>query len=103
MNSSYLQSLFSVAGKNVLITGGSRGIGLMIAEGFFKCGANVCITSRDENACKLATESVAKQGEHSAGGSVQYIVSNVSSREGCRELAQRYVETYFFYGLEYTF
>jgi NAD(P)-dependent dehydrogenase (short-subunit alcohol dehydrogenase family) len=82
----YLHSLFNVAGKNVLVTGGSRGIGLMIASGFMRCGANVLITSRDENACKQAVESLRTGPNY--GGSLRYVISNVSSREGCIALAQ---------------
>jgi NAD(P)-dependent dehydrogenase (short-subunit alcohol dehydrogenase family) len=43
--------LFSVAGKNVLVTGGSRGIGLMIARGFVEAGAKVWISSRKAEVC----------------------------------------------------
>lgn len=73
-------SLFSVAGKNVLVTGGSRGIGLMIAKGFVNAGANVLLTSRSEDACKEAAESL--------GGPCQYVASNVGSRAGCEQLAE---------------
>jgi NAD(P)-dependent dehydrogenase (short-subunit alcohol dehydrogenase family) len=44
--------LFSVAGKNVLVTGGSRGIGLMIARGFVEAGAKVWISSRKADVCE---------------------------------------------------
>jgi NAD(P)-dependent dehydrogenase (short-subunit alcohol dehydrogenase family) len=70
-------TLFSVAGKNVLITGGSRGIGLMIAKGFVQAGANVLLTSRSEQACQEAAEKL----------QCQYVASNVSTREGCEALA----------------
>jgi NAD(P)-dependent dehydrogenase (short-subunit alcohol dehydrogenase family) len=71
-------TLFSVAGKNVLITGGSRGIGLMIAKGFAQSGANVLLTSRDEKACSEAASSI----------DCRYVVSNVATREGCKALAE---------------
>jgi len=92
-------SLFSVAGKNVLVTGGSRGIGFMIASGFFKAGANVLLTSRDEKACRDAAERLIEEGDgtgtRSAGphnnnnNKCHYVASNVSSREGCELLAAR--------------
>lgn len=50
----YLDDLFSVAGKSILVTGGSRGIGLAIAEGFVKAGARVYISSRDAEVCEAA-------------------------------------------------
>ena len=60
----------------------------MIASGFYQCGCNILITSRDENACKQAVESLSGQQSTKTEGSVRYIVSNVSSREGCKDLAQ---------------
>jgi NAD(P)-dependent dehydrogenase (short-subunit alcohol dehydrogenase family) len=79
VGSAALHKLFSVAGKNVLVTGGSRGIGYMIAKGFSDAGANVLITSRDEKACQVAA----------AQCNAQYVASNVSTREGCDELVSR--------------
>ncbi len=82
--------IFSVAGKNVLVTGGSRGIGLMIASGFIRYGANVLLTSRDEKACQEAAASLQSSGS----GNVHYVASNVSSREGCRELVKHTSELF---------
>jgi NAD(P)-dependent dehydrogenase (short-subunit alcohol dehydrogenase family) len=81
-------NLFSVAGKNVLVTGGSRGIGLMIAKGFVNAGANVLLTSRSEEACRDAAESL--------GGPplCRYVASNVSSRAGCEQLAADVAELF---------
>jgi NAD(P)-dependent dehydrogenase (short-subunit alcohol dehydrogenase family) len=106
-----INSLFSVSGKNVLITGGSRGIGLMIAKTFVLAGANVLLTSRSEQACKDATESIIRDAAAAAqqnqyfqssqnpvntrsnqnqnqNQKVQYVASNVSNRDGCEELAK---------------
>ena len=49
-----MKDLFSVAGKTVLVTGGSRGIGEMIAAGFLANGAKVYISSRKADACAAA-------------------------------------------------
>ncbi|KAL3942321.1 MAG: hypothetical protein SGBAC_003455 [Bacillariaceae sp.] len=85
MAASSSSTLFSVAGKNVLITGGSRGIGAMIAKGFQEAGANVLLTSRSEEASKQASQAIP--------GS-QYVASNVSSRQGCEALAEHVAKVF---------
>lgn len=89
-SSSTASNLFSVVGKNVLITGGSRGIGLMIGKGMAIHGANVLLTSRDPAACEKAVASIQKHtaGTSATTGSVNYVTSNVSTRQGCHELMQ---------------
>ena len=48
----------------------------MIAKGFASNGANVLLTSRDENACAQAAESI----------QCKYVASNVATRQGCKDL-----------------
>ena len=88
--SSSVANLFSVAGKNVLVTGGSRGIGEMIAKGFSAAGAHVLLTSRDEKACR-ETAAAISQSTHNP---CHYVASNVSTREGCELLAKHVAEVF---------
>ncbi|MFJ9778983.1 SDR family oxidoreductase [Amycolatopsis sp. NPDC101161] len=58
--------LFSVAGKTALVTGGTRGIGYMIAEGLVKAGAHVIVSSRKAAACAAAEEALSQHGRATA-------------------------------------
>ncbi|MFK7935253.1 MAG: SDR family oxidoreductase [Saprospiraceae bacterium] len=58
-----MPNLFSVKGKTVLITGGSRGIGLMMASTFVKNGAKVYISSRNAEVCAAVEAELSKVGE----------------------------------------
>ncbi|NDZ96915.1 SDR family oxidoreductase [Streptomyces sp. SID6673] len=58
--------LFDVAGKSVVVTGGTRGIGLMIARGFLQAGARVIISSRKAQACERARDALSDSGDVAA-------------------------------------
>jgi len=62
MSSFDAQNLFSVSGKVVLVTGGSRGIGKMIATGFVKNGAKVYISSRTAKDCEETAKELTALG-----------------------------------------
>lgn len=55
-------TLFTLKGKVALITGGSRGIGKMIAQGFLENGAKVYITARKKDACDKTADELKKFG-----------------------------------------
>jgi NAD(P)-dependent dehydrogenase (short-subunit alcohol dehydrogenase family) len=57
-----LESLFSVDGKVALVTGGSRGIGLMIAEGLVRSGASVIVSSRKAEVCDEVARRLSEHG-----------------------------------------
>ncbi len=57
-----MSDLFSIEGKNALVTGGSRGIGAMIARGFVEAGATVYISSRKRDVCDEMAAELSKHG-----------------------------------------
>jgi NAD(P)-dependent dehydrogenase (short-subunit alcohol dehydrogenase family) len=58
-----IEALFGVAGKTALVTGGSRGIGAMIAEGLVRAGCRVYISSRKQEAGEATVARLAPFGE----------------------------------------
>ncbi len=71
-----INDLFSVAGKVAIVTGGSRGIGRMIAEGFVENGVRTYITARKAYACAETAAELSKKGECIA------LPADLSTKEG---------------------
>ncbi|MGD0321025.1 MAG: SDR family oxidoreductase [Acidimicrobiales bacterium] len=74
--------LFSVAGKTVVVTGGTRGIGHMIAAGFVAGGATVIVSSRKAGAVDATVAELSELGE------CRGVPADLSAEEGARGLAE---------------
>lgn len=73
--------LFDLSGKYALVTGGTRGIGMMIARGLLQAGARVIVSSRKADACAEAQQQLSEFGD------VQAIPADLSTHDECRRLA----------------
>ncbi|WWC88835.1 uncharacterized protein L201_003750 [Kwoniella dendrophila CBS 6074] len=78
-----INTLFDVKGKVVLVTGGGRGVGEMIAAGFTANGAKVYISSRDIKVCESTASRLTKQGP----GECIAIPADLSKYDECVRLA----------------
>jgi NAD(P)-dependent dehydrogenase (short-subunit alcohol dehydrogenase family) len=74
-------TLFDLSGKTAVVTGGTRGIGLMMARGLLQAGASVYISSRKADACAAAAQELAQYGP------VEAIPADVSTEAECLRLA----------------
>jgi NAD(P)-dependent dehydrogenase (short-subunit alcohol dehydrogenase family) len=81
-----MKDLFSLQGRVALVTGGSRGIGRMIATGFLHQGVKVYISARKAAACDATAEELSKIGTCIS------LPADVSSVEGARALAAQVME-----------
>jgi NAD(P)-dependent dehydrogenase (short-subunit alcohol dehydrogenase family) len=73
--------LFELSGKTALVTGGSRGIGMMMARGLLQAGARVYISSRKADACEAAVKELREHGP------VEAIPADLSTEDECLRLA----------------
>lgn len=76
-----MSDLFAVAGKTVLVTGGTRGIGLMVSRGLVEAGAKVYVSSRKAEACEEVAAELSEAGECFA------LPADLSSEAECVRLA----------------
>ena len=79
-----MKDLFSIEGKIALVTGGSRGIGEMIAAGFLANGAKVYISSRKAEVC----DATANRLQEQYGGECVSLPADLSNLDGINSLVQ---------------
>ncbi|APW62159.1 SDR family NAD(P)-dependent oxidoreductase [Paludisphaera borealis] len=84
------KSLFDLTGRAALVTGGSKGLGKAMARGLAEAGANVVISSRREDALKVAAREIGD----GVTGKVQYVVADMTSREDVARLAEAAVAAF---------
>ena len=77
-----IEHLFQVSGKTAVVTGGSRGIGRMIAEGFVVNGIKTYITARKAEACEKTASELSQQGECIA------LPADLSTKEGREQFVE---------------
>jgi NAD(P)-dependent dehydrogenase (short-subunit alcohol dehydrogenase family) len=78
--------LFSIRGKTAVVTGGSRGIGKMIATGFVAAGARVYICARKADACDATATELSSFGECIS------LPADLSTEAGAQDLVRRVSE-----------
>ncbi len=71
-----ISELFSIAGKVAIVTGGSRGIGLMIARAYVENGVKVYISSRNAEVCAAVAAELSKDG------TCIFVPADLSTNEG---------------------
>ncbi len=77
-----MKNLFNIKGKIAIVTGGSRGIGEMIAKGYLENGAKVYITARKVKACVATAERLSKIG------SCIPIISDLATLDGIEKFVE---------------
>jgi NAD(P)-dependent dehydrogenase (short-subunit alcohol dehydrogenase family) len=84
-----LRSLFDMDGRVVIVTGGTRGIGRALAEGYVAAGARVVVASRKPEACKET-----EQHLESLGGEALGVPTRLDDLDALRGLVERTVDRF---------
>ncbi|NKY52023.1 SDR family NAD(P)-dependent oxidoreductase [Nocardia vermiculata] len=89
MDRSSFQKLFDLSGRTAIVTGGTRGIGLALAEGLACAGANVVVASRKPEACDKAAERMRELGAEALG-----VPTHLGEVDALQALVATTVETF---------
>jgi NAD(P)-dependent dehydrogenase (short-subunit alcohol dehydrogenase family) len=89
MDRDALQQLFDMSGRVVVVTGGTRGIGLALAEGYIAAGAKVVVASRKADACERAEGHL-----RGLGGEALGVATHLGRLEDLDALVEQTVETF---------
>ena len=85
-SNSFYEEIFGVRDQVALVTGGTRGIGFMIAEGLVRAGVRVYVASRKLDACKQTESELSKLGYCKA------IPCDLSTTDGCKALSEDFTQ-----------
>ena len=77
----------SLKGKNTIVTGGGKGIGLGITEAFAQQGANVAIFARDESAAMEVVSDLKSKYE----GNFSFYATDIGKMESCKASVEKYI------------
>ncbi len=80
---------YPVAGKTVLITGGSRGLGLALAETFGRAGARLILTARDEQELERARQLLVERGAAPYPQAITLLPCDITDPEAVARMAAR--------------
>jgi NAD(P)-dependent dehydrogenase (short-subunit alcohol dehydrogenase family) len=89
VNREAFERLFDMTGRTVIVTGGTRGIGLALAEGYLLAGAHVVVASRKADACEQAAEHLRGLGGEAIG-----VPTHLGDVDSLGALVQRTVDEF---------